>query len=304
MTSAPPLVSVVVATNRSGPFLREALDSVIAQTYPAVELIIVDDASPVADEIAGLAAHAGATLRRLSPSGPSVARNSGVARATGELLAFLDDDDRWDRDRLAMAVDALRAEPSAVLAYCGMRTIDAAGHTLVEADQTAVHGRFDVARRATGIILPNIVVRAEAFRTVGGFHSRIRFAEDLDLILRLAECGPFAFVPRTLVDYRAHAGNTTRRHRVVFAGIGQVLALHRWAALERGDRALVDALDESRLKNDRYAWWSAWRAVQALPGRRRAAAAISELWWALRVAPRGLSGLGRSLGRAMNRPKP
>ncbi|HEY5224719.1 MAG TPA: glycosyltransferase [Microbacteriaceae bacterium] len=299
MTDIAPLVSVVIATNRGGGFLREAVDSVRTQTYSSVELILVDDGSPQPREIASAAALVpGARVVRQAAAGPSVARNRGARLATGRYLSFLDDDDRWHPQRIAAAVARLEADSAAVLAYCAMRTVDAAGRVLVEADQRAVADRLEVARRATGILLPNILVRAEAFALVGGFHSRIRFAEDLDLVLRLAESGPFAFEPAVLVDYRAHDANSTRRHRALARGIDEVLRLHRWAADERGDALLVAALDESIRKNDRFAWWSAGRAARVALANGRPGVATAELWWAMRAAPRGLvDGTARRLTR-------
>jgi glycosyltransferase involved in cell wall biosynthesis len=300
VTARPPLVSVVIATNRAGPYLSEALASVSVQTYPSVEVIVVDDGSPEPDLVAAAAAEVpGSVLIRQKASGVSVARNIGTAHARGELLAFLDDDDRWHPDRLAAQTATLLGEPDAVVSYCGMRTIDDRGAVLVEADQVAITDRTDVARRTTGIILPNLLMRRDAFHAVGGFHSGIRFAEDLDLVLRLAERGPVAFEPRALVDYRAHAHNTTSRHRALTRGIDHVLRLHEWSARERGDRELVAALRDSLRKNERFAWWSAGRAARAALRDRRPARALGELGWALATAPRGLlDGAARRVRRS------
>lgn len=290
MARPTPLVSVVVATNRSGEYLGTALESVDRQSHTPVEVIVVDDGSADPGAIAAAASMVrGARVIRQAASGPSIARNRGVAAARGSLLAFLDDDDVWHPDRLRAAVEGLERVPEAVLAYCGMRTIDRNGRLLVPADQIAIAGRLDVARRTTGIMLPNSVIRADAFAAVGGFHSRVRLAEDLDLVLRLAEYGSFVFDARPLVDYRAHGGNTTRRHHDLVVAIDAVLRLHGRAAVERGDDALVAALDESRRKNARYAWWGAVRAARAELAARHPAGAVGEVAWALRTAPRGLA---------------
>lgn len=283
---AAPLVSVVVATNRAGPFLAEAIQSVREQTYPNLELIVVDDGSPDPAAVAELVtAYEGARLIRQVPSGVSVARNEGVAAAAGRYLVFLDDDDRWAPERLAHQVAALQANPHAVACYCGMQTIDERGRVIASADQIAVRDRFDIARRVTGIILPNLMLCSDVFTRVGGFHSGIDLAEDLDLVLRVSAQGDVVFVPKTLTDYRAHADNTTRRHRRLARGIDQVVRFHLASATLRGDDELVDAHRDSLRANRRFAWWSALRSARRAARSGRFGQAASEVFWAVRFAP-------------------
>ncbi|MEV7963520.1 glycosyltransferase family 2 protein [Oerskovia paurometabola] len=286
---AAPLVSVVVATNRGGPFLAEALASVAAQTYPHVELVVVDDGSPDPAVIRGLVEEAGVgTVLRLDPSGVSTARNTGVRHTRGELLAFLDDDDRWHPDRLRLAVDALTARPDAVISYCAMRTVDPAGEQLVGADQRPARDARDVVRGRTGIMLPNLVIRRGAFDALGGFDPAYRQGEDLDLVLAAATLGPFVFVDEVLVDYRYHPGNTTRAYRDLAAGIRVILRERRSQAraAERGGPAGLDAAYRDRLRaNDRFAAWSAARAARAEISARRFRAALGHVAWAARFAP-------------------
>lgn len=281
-----PLVSVVLATNRGGPFLAEALASVAAQTYSHVELLVVDDGSPDPTEIQGLVASAGlGTVLRLEPSGVSAARNAGVQRSRGDLLAFLDDDDRWHPDRLRLAVDALTARPDAVISYCAMRTVDPAGEQLVGADQRPARDARDVVRGRTGIMLPNLVIRRGAFDALGGFDPAYRQGEDLDLVLAATTLGPFVFVDAVLVDYRYHPGNTTRAYRDLAAGIRVILRARRSLARSAG-RTELDAAYRDRLRaNDRFAAWSAARAARADLSDRRFGAAVGHVAWAARFAP-------------------
>lgn len=292
------LVSVVMATNRASAFLAEALASVKAQTHPHVEVIVVDDGSPDPAGLERVVADVlpDARLIHLPASGVSAARNRGAAVAAGPFLAFLDDDDRWHPDRLAAQVARLADRTDAIACYCGMRTIDPQGRVLAEADQVAVDGRQDIAARRTGIILPNLVIRTEAFRAADGFDRTISLAEDLDLLLRLAEVGEIAFEPRALVDYRAHGANTTRRHHELTLSIDRVLRRHRALAAETGDVSMVAAFDESLRKNDRFAWWGAGRTARGLLRSGRPFAAFAELAWAWRAAPKGLAdGLRRRM---------
>jgi glycosyltransferase involved in cell wall biosynthesis len=294
-----PLVSVILVTNRASAFLREALDSVARQTYPNVELIVVDDGAedPQFIEVA-VSEHSTGRVVHQTSAGVSAARNAGAAEAKGELLVFLDDDDRWRPERLALQSVALLDAPDAVVSYCGMQSIDDAGAVIAPADQFAVKGEVDIARRATGIILPNVIVRRTAFEQVGGFEPQLRLAEDLDLILSLARLGDFVFVPDVLVDYRSHSANTTKRYRDLCKGIDGVIRAHLSAAEVRGDSALVAAFRESLLANQRYAWWSALRAAKADLSQGHAGRAVGAVAWSLRFAPRGVrSALLRRLRR-------
>lgn len=284
-----PLVSVVVASNRASPFLVEALGSVAAQTYRHLEIIVVDDGSDDPEFIADVTRRIGeVTVVRQRPSGVAVARNVGAALATGEFLVFLDDDDRWHPERIELQLRALQSDAEAVVSYCGMRSVDEAGNVVAEADQVAVADEYDVARRATGIILPNVLMRRAAFERVGGFHPAIRLAQDLDLILLLARQGRFVFTPEVLVDYRAHSNNNTRRYRELCRSIREVVRLHLWNAIERKDDALATAYRESLLSNQRFAWWSAIRAARTSLAAGHAGRAVGDIAWAIRFAPRGL----------------
>lgn len=285
--SAAPLVSVVLATNRVSPFLAEALGSLAAQTYPRVEIIVVDDGSrdPSAVEAAVAAATPSARVLHRPPTGVSEARNAGAAASTGDLLVFVDDDDVSHPERLARQAATLMSAPGAVACYCSMRTIDAAGRVLVEADQTAVRDRLDVARRRTGILLGNLMIRRADFNAVGGFDSRLTLAEDLDLVLSLAERGDFVFDPDALFDYRLHDANTTSRHRELAESIDRIVRTHRTRAQRAGDAPLVAAHRESLRANGRFAWWGALRHARAEAKARRVGSAASDLLWASRFAP-------------------
>lgn len=286
-----PSVSVVVATNRGGPFLAEALESVLAQSYPAAELVVVDDGSPEPAALLRIveeAARGGVSPRprvvRQAPAGVSAARNAGVARTSGELVAFLDDDDRWHPDRLRRHAEVMAARPDAVVTYCGMRTIDTDGAELVAADQRAADDRRAVIR-GPGVLLPNLVIRRETFDAVDGFDPRYRQGEDLDLVLKAAAHGPFAFVDDVLVDYRHHASNTTRSYRDLATGLRVILRRHRAAARAAGRQDLVDAYDDRLRANDRFAWWSAGRAARAAAARRDVVSALGDAAWAVRFSP-------------------
>ncbi|MGC5166851.1 glycosyltransferase family 2 protein [Luteimicrobium sp. DT211] len=284
---ASPRVAVVVATNRGGPFLEEALRSVVAQTLTDWELVVVDDGATDAGAVRRAVEAVGdarVRLLRIPASGVSRARNHGVAQTSGAILAFLDDDDRWDARRLELGI-APFGDDAVVATYCGLRTIDADGVVLVQADQVPVASGLDVARGRGGILLPNLLLRRSALNEVGEFSPRLRMAEDLDLVLRLVAVGDFVLVPTSLVDYRHHADNTTSRYRALAVSIREIVRQQRDAAKQAGDRELVVALRERDRANDRFAAWSAARSAREALGARKLGSALGDVGWAATFAP-------------------
>ncbi|GAA4720058.1 glycosyltransferase [Isoptericola chiayiensis] len=282
-------ISVVLATNRGAdnPFLAETLASACRQSTEYLELVIVDDGGPREfgpEDLPG--APPRARVVRTPGGGPARARNIGARVVRGDLIAFLDDDDVWEPERLEAHTRAMRADPGLALTYSRMRSVDDEGRTIASADQIPISTTSDVYRRRTGIMLPNSVVRADAFRAVGGFDESLRLAEDLDLVFRLAAHGGVAMVgSRSLVSYRRHRGNATRRHRDLATAIRGVVARHLEQSSARGESELVSALVESQQANDRFAIWSAGRAARSALGEHRPAAAWAEVVWAVRFAP-------------------
>jgi glycosyltransferase involved in cell wall biosynthesis len=117
MTSDLPLISVIIPVYNRERYLAEAIESVLAQTYPAIELIVVDDGST--DRSAEMAQRYPLTYHFQPNGGMSAARNAGVALATGQFLAFLDSDDIWVADKLSKQMAAFEADPTleAVFGY-------------------------------------------------------------------------------------------------------------------------------------------------------------------------------------------
>ncbi|AFZ15635.1 glycosyl transferase family 2 (plasmid) [Crinalium epipsammum PCC 9333] len=117
MTSNFPLISVIIAVYNREQYLAEAIESVLAQTYPAIELIVVDDGS--SDRSAEVAQRYPITYHFQRNGGISSARNAGISLATGEFLAFLDSDDIWVVDKLSKQMAVFESDPNleAVFGY-------------------------------------------------------------------------------------------------------------------------------------------------------------------------------------------
>jgi len=193
-----PLVSVVIPVYR-GRYLREAIDSVRAQTFRDYEIIVVDDGSPDWDNLeAWLGTYRGELQCLRQPNrGPSAARNAGVRVARGTFVAFLDADDRWDPTYLEAQVATLNGPPVLDVSCCTWMTTD--DHVVTLASCTSL------LRDEYQIILSGVVARREAVLDAGLFDERFRHGEDFDLWLRMLKRGAKAALVRgTLVDRRIH----------------------------------------------------------------------------------------------------
>jgi glycosyltransferase involved in cell wall biosynthesis len=127
MTPRPPRVSVIIPTHNRRDLLRAAVDSALAQTYPDVEVIVVDDGS-TDDTTTAMAQYAGRVVYlRQTNQGVAAARNTGIWAATGEYLTFLDDDDLIHPDKLALHIPFLEAERDFGLSYSAWQQISEDG---------------------------------------------------------------------------------------------------------------------------------------------------------------------------------
>jgi glycosyltransferase involved in cell wall biosynthesis len=281
------IVSVIVATNRGGPYLAEALASVTDQTWPSWELVVVDDGSPEPDEIDRLvSAIPRARVVHQENAGLAVARNVGISITSGEYLVFLDDDDLWERDRLEQLVAALEQAPDAVACHSQYGVIDASGDPIDGGHATDVGAAtlFELLRNEKWAWIGSLMVRRDAISRAGGFHSLLPPSEDSDLIWRLAWLGPIVYVPKLLVHSRHHPAAVTRQVAIIGRAALQTHQIQVWGAeRRRNDPARRAALAGVRAEK-RY--WAA-RVVQhaaslARTDRRRA---ITEVRIALRTFP-------------------
>ena len=172
------LVSVVIPVYNGERFLAQALESVHAQTYRPIEVIVVDDGS---SDRSGEVARRFASVRclRQDNAGQAVARNRGAAMATGGFLAFLDADDLWLADKLERQMAAFRDAPEMVAVFGW-------AEEFVEAGQR--HGGRPL-RRLPAQLPSAMLIRRAAFQQLGGYDPRWRLAEVADFYSRLQEEG-------------------------------------------------------------------------------------------------------------------
>jgi len=205
-----PLVSVIIPAYNGERFLREAVDSALAQTYPNIEVIVVNDGST--DNTVALLSGYGDRIRvfHQNNAGQAAARNLGISKSTGQWIAFLDQDDLWDPRKLAVQIQEARERDSVV--HSNIRVVDASGHILQKSHKTLeLRQSPSLAELLTcyHISMCTVVVRREAFLAAGGFDASNRLGtDDLQFWLYLAATGhEFHYLHEVLASYRRHEAN-------------------------------------------------------------------------------------------------
>lgn len=206
-----PLVSVVIPAYNSSRFIVAAVESVLAQTYSAFEIIVVNDGSPDTLELEAALRPYSPHLRYLKQEnrGPSAARNLGVREATGRYVAFLDSDDVWLPHHLADQMRYLEAGELG-LVYSNNSQIDDEGYAQNAFDRVPQDGPVTLesllAERCT-INTSSVVVLRQALLNAGLFDEAMRRCEDFDLWLRLAANGVrMAYDPGIQIQHRLANG--------------------------------------------------------------------------------------------------
>lgn len=209
-----PAVTVVVPTYRRPEFLRRAVASVMEQSLTSWELIIVDDNDAEhedrRDTEAIVATYASEPriryVRHDRNRGGGAARNTGVKASTAPFVAFLDDDDEWHPDKLALQLQCFEGGPADVaLAYCRVRVVRAeTGRVTIRPTDGRSHTVRDLLRRNTIGTTSCIMCRTSAFLEVGSFDEALPARQDQDLYVRLAQRFEFSFVDEVLVTLHVH----------------------------------------------------------------------------------------------------
>jgi len=192
-------VSVIIPTHNRAGFLAQAIDSVLAQTYANFELIVVDDGST--DETPSLLASYGRGLISLRQEnrGPAAARNAGIRAARHPLLAFLDSDDRFVKNKLALQVAAMEAQPELLISHT-QEIWFRNGQHLNQKKRHAKAGGDIFARSLELCVvgMSTVMARRELFDLVGLFDESFPCCEDYELWLRASCRHPFLLVDEPL----------------------------------------------------------------------------------------------------------
>jgi glycosyltransferase involved in cell wall biosynthesis/2-polyprenyl-3-methyl-5-hydroxy-6-metoxy-1,4-benzoquinol methylase len=207
-----PLVSIVTPSYNQGRFIRATIESVLAQTYPNIEYLVVDGAST--DETVAVLESLGDRVRWLSEpdTGQAAAINKGLRLATGEILGYLNSDDVLLPQAIESVVRHFRTHPECDLVYGDADYVDENGKVIAKYE-TADYS-FERLMNDCCICQPAAYWRAAAGDVVGGFDEELQYAMDYDYWIRTDRSGlVIQHMPVTIAQSRLHAGAKTLRAR-------------------------------------------------------------------------------------------
>lgn len=214
-STAAPRISIIIPVYNRAALVGRALDSVFAQTYRDYEIIVVDDGS--SDGSAELLESYGdrlITLRQAN-AGAAAARNSGIAMARGEFIAFLDSDDEWCADKLRRQLEYYDAYPEVALVYTDMvevvdGRVESEAYLHCGAYSRVGEGQiYESLLEENFIFTPTVMVRRTVFDGVGMFDTQLAICEDRDLWLKIARQFSVGFLDLPLTIRHRHGANLT-----------------------------------------------------------------------------------------------
>ena len=274
-----PLVSVVIPCYNLAHFLREAIESVLTQTYPRVELVVVDDGSPdnTPDVVAD---YPSARCVCQGNRGVAEARNTGFRATKGEFVLFIDADDRLTPNAIQAHLRCFLEHPEAGFVVGGIEHISGDGTY-----RGAPHSPVLKADHYKHLLEANhiantiaVMFRRSVLEKLGGFKGYFSPAEDYEFLLRAARAFPSAHHSTVVAQYRRHTTNTSRKGVIMLQAMRRVMRSQRElvagnpsleAAWRKGDNYWREFFGGVTVK-ETYAHlrrgdiWSAARAIGAL----------------------------------------
>lgn len=204
-----PLVSIVIPTYNRADLLLQAIQSVLTQTYEYFELLIVDDHSTdqtphIVKNITDSRVH---YIRLNKNQGAPAARNIGLKKAKGELIAFLDSDDQWDSTKLKKQVQIFNRNPAIGLVYTGLKILNNERNieTIVVPSKRGHITKYLLVQNCVGTT-SSVLIKRDLLEDAGGFDLTFTSCQDWDLFIRLSLKTQFDYVREPLVIYYEHDG--------------------------------------------------------------------------------------------------
>ena len=306
-TSPRPRVTVITAAFNVDQYIEAAIDSVLAQTFRDFEYLVVDDGSTdqTAEEInRRTETDSRVRLIEVKHGGGAGARNVGIVQARGELIAFLDGDDRWHADFLESQIMLLESvSPNVAAVFARARVMSESGHVYMARWQRA--GRYDfddmLVQSCPPRVGSSLLIKKSAFESTGFFDTEVRSAVDLDMWLRIQRDSGMPYFwgsSAYLLDIRVRPGAISRDHRARFESLDILIGkyaprLQRYPAGMAYVRAAVFAY---RASEDGFA--KRWSSLAMQAGLRTLL--TDSYGWRL-LGWKALGQSGRTLLRRCNR---
>jgi len=222
-------VSVVIPTYKHASTVVQTLESVFAQTLQPKEIIVINDGSPDnTEEVLRPYIESGRIRYFSQPNaGQGAARNRGIALASGDFIALLDDDDYWPPDKLQWQVEVLANTPKAVIVYGNYTPFGTTTGRQVPGTRGPSGSVFRRLLWENFICSPGqTLIRREALQHVGFFDESVWGADDWEVMLRLAKIGEFAFENRNALFYRFHIANASKNMLKMVENVRKVMDKH------------------------------------------------------------------------------
>lgn len=224
--SGQPLVSVIIPTFNCPQFLKAAVESVLAQTYVHLEVVVVDDGST--DDTAEVVRQFESRVRYIyqDNAGTASARNTGIHNASGEIIAFLDHDDLWLPEKLERQIPWLSSEANIGMVFCGRQFFNTYSNEVTSSHpaepELSVHDFLG----HTTIALQSAIVPRAVFDAVGLFDEQLLGTDDWEMCIRIAEKYRVVGVSDVLISIRGHEGQQGIMSERMYTNSISVLTKH------------------------------------------------------------------------------
>ncbi len=218
-----PLVSVIIPCYNGEAFLKEAIESALAQSYHRVEVIVVNDGST--DRSGEIAQKLPVRYIRQPNRGLTASRNLGVRESRGSYIVFLDADDRLRPEAIETGLSVLAQRPECAMAVGDHCFVSRDGSYLADSRKDCLAAfHYEALLRSNFIeMISSVLFRRSVLDEVGGFDTGLRVAEDYELYLRIARNHPICCHSRVVAEYRLHQANASHNSELMLTMTLRVL---------------------------------------------------------------------------------
>lgn len=265
----PPLVSVIIPTYNPNPvYFQRAIQSVLTQTYPSIEIIVIDDHS---QDISFLNQDFPINVKVLTNKknkGVSASRNSAIKASIGHYIALLDQDDFWTPEKLQKQI-ACMEKFDAMLSYCDMSCVDPSGKKqFLYSDKFGKYGGNQINLNIGNLNFmgcSTMVFTKKRFDEIGGFDETFNYSEDWDLAIRLVAYQNACYIDKPLVTYQLKSKSFQRFNMRYHGEIIRIVCKHNLSYFSKKPESYYPfgVIPKSLLL---YGFYAAWCELKHILG--------------------------------------